>query len=251
VSAAPHADMLAETSRLLAMAGERGLVLRVTGGVAIALHAGDVLPGSLRRPWKDIDFATLRGASRGVNELFGAGGYTADRQFNALNGHRRLLYHDPINGRQVDIFVGSFQMCHEIPLTARLELESVTIPLAELMLTKLQIVELNEKDVRDTVLLFHGHDVADHDDDAVNGAQIAKLCGSDWGLWRTITTNLVRCREHLDDYALSGEERERVSGRLAAVLDWIEAAPKTRGWKLRAKIGERKRWYELPEEVEQ
>ena len=74
-------------------------------------------------------------------------------------------------------------------------------PLAELLLTKLQIIELNEKDVRDTVLLFHGHDVDDHDDDAVNGARIAELCANDWGLWRTITANLERCREHLTDYA--------------------------------------------------
>jgi len=125
------------------------------------------------------------------------------------------------------------------------------VPLAELLLTKLQIIELNEKDVRDTVLLFHGHQVAEHDDDAVNGARIAELCAGDWGLWRTITGNLARCREHLNDYALPDPDLDRVGQRLDAVLDRIENEPKSRGWKLRAKIGERKRWYELPEEVEQ
>jgi hypothetical protein len=112
-------------------------------------------------------------------------------------------------------------------------------------------VELNEKDVRDTVLLFHGHEVADHDDDAVNGQRIAALCASDWGLWRTITANLARSGEMLDGYDLPGEDRERIADRVKAVLHRIEQAPKSRGWKLRAKIGERKRWYELPEEVDQ
>jgi hypothetical protein len=141
-------------------------------------------------------------------------------------------------------------MCHEIPFSGRLKAGEPTVPLAELLLTKLQIVELNEKDVRDTVLLFHGHQVADHDDDAVNAERIGELCGSDWGLWRTITANVARCREMLGDYSLPVTDLQRISERLTRVLDRIEEAPKTRAWKLRAKIGERKRWYDLPEEVE-
>ena len=101
-----------------------------------------------------------------------------------------MLFHDNEHGRQVDVFVGAFRMCHEIPLSDRVRPGSDTVPLAELLLTKLQIIELNEKDIRDTVLLLHGHEVADQDDDAVNGARIAELCAADWGLWRTITANL-------------------------------------------------------------
>jgi hypothetical protein len=118
------------------------------------------------------------------------------------------------------------------------------------MLTKLQIIEVNEKDIRDTMLLFHGHPIADNDNGAVNGAQIAQLCASDWGLWRTITANLERCRTHVGDYELPDADRERIHGRFDELLERIEAEPKSRGWKLRAKVGERKRWYDLPEEVE-
>jgi hypothetical protein len=141
-------------------------------------------------------------------------------------------------------------MCHEIPLNDRLQVQDRTVPLAELLLTKLQIIELNEKDVRDTLLLVHGHEVSDADGDAINGARIAELCASDWGLWRTITANVETVLEHAAGYDVPGGDRERMAGRLREVLDRIEAEPKTRGWKLRAKIGERKRWYELPEEVE-
>jgi hypothetical protein len=118
------------------------------------------------------------------------------------------------------------------------------------MLTKLQIIELNEKDIRDTVLLFHGHAIEDRDDGAVNGALIAELCADDWGLWRTITANLERCRGHVGDYELPAADQERIESRFDELLQRIEDAPKSRGWRRRAKVGEKKRWYELPEEVE-
>jgi hypothetical protein len=239
-----------EAERLLDQAQRDGTTLALLGGVAVRLHATDV-PPSLDRDYKDIDFAVPKGRGGDADKLLRAGGYEPEISFNAMMGKERMLFHDTAHGRQVDVFVGSFRMCHEIPFGNRLAAGERTVPLAELLLTKLQIVELNEKDVRDAVLLFHGHDVADHDGDAVNGARIAELCANDWGLWRTITANLARCREHLNDYSLADPDVERIGRRLDDVLERIEQAPKSRGWKLRAKIGERKRWYELPEEVEQ
>jgi hypothetical protein len=239
-----------EAERLLDQAQRDGATVALLGGIAVRLHAPEV-PEVLDRPYKDIDFAVPKGRGSDADKLLRGAGYEPEIVFNAMNGKERMLFHDTQHGRQVDVFVGSFRMCHEIPFGNRLAPGARTVPLAELLLTKLQIVELNEKDVRDTVLLFHGHDVANHDDDAVNGERIAELCASDWGLWRTITANLARCREHLGDYALPDADLQRVGRRLDTVLDRIEEAPKSRGWKLRAKIGERKRWYELPEEVEQ
>jgi Uncharacterised nucleotidyltransferase len=243
-------DVVEEAERLLGLAGADGVNVALLGGVAVRLHAREV-PPALDREYKDIDFAVPKGGGSQAAKLLREHGYEPRAAFNAINGKERMLFHDLDHGRQVDVFVGAFRMCHEIPFGDRLKPGEPTVPLAELLLTKLQIIELNEKDVRDTVLLFHGHDVADHDDDAVNGARIAQLCANDWGLWRTITGNLARCRELLSDYSLPAEEQGRIGARLSALLDRIEQAPKSRGWKLRAKIGERKRWYDLPEEVEQ
>jgi hypothetical protein len=139
-------------------------------------------------------------------------------------------------------------MCHEIPLEQRLTVNAATVPLAELLLTKLQIIELNEKDVRDTVALFHEHEVTD-DDTGINGVRVAELCCSDWGLCRTITANLENVRSHLDRYALSAAENERVNAGIAVVQERIEAGPKSRAWRLRARVGDRVKWYETPEEV--
>jgi hypothetical protein len=242
--------VLAEAERLLDSAREHGATMPLLGGVAVRLRASQV-PPALERDYKDLDFAVPKGGGKSAANVLRQEGYEPEVAFNAMNGKERMLFHDPEHGRQVDLFVGSFRMCHEIPFGGRLQAGEATVPLAELLLTKLQIVELNEKDVRDTVLLFWGHDVAEHDGDAINAQRVAALCAADWGLWRTITANLQRCAQHLDEYPLERADRERVSARIAAVLERIEAEPKSRGWRLRAKIGERRRWYELPEEVAQ
>ncbi|MGZ4172368.1 MAG: hypothetical protein ACXVRN_13485 [Solirubrobacteraceae bacterium] len=241
-------SLVDEGERLIDLAHGQGVTLALLGGVAVRLLARDI-PPALDREYKDLDFAVPKGRGRDASKLLTDSGYEPEVSFNAMNGNERLLFHDLPHGRQVDVFVGSFRMCHVIPLTERLSAEHRTVPLAELMLTKLQIVELNEKDVRDTLLLFHTHEVADHDVDVLNAGRIAELCASDWGLWRTITHNLERCRELVSGYELPEPERQQISRRIGSVLEHIEAEPKTRGWKLRAKIGERKRWYELPEEV--
>ncbi|MDE3134495.1 MAG: hypothetical protein KGL15_10535 [Acidobacteriota bacterium] len=243
-------DLVAEGERLLALAHDQDATFALLGGVAVRLRAPEV-PEVLDREYKDLDFAVPKGASGAAGKLLADAGYEPHVVFNAMNSKERMLFHDNVNGRQVDVFVGAFRMCHEIPLSERLKPREKTVPLAELLLTKLQIIQLNEKDIRDTVLLLHGHEIAEHDDDAVNSARIAGLCAGDWGLWRTITKNLERCAEDLHEYALPDEKQSQIKDRLRQLLARIEAEPKSRGWKMRDRIGERKRWYDLPEEVEQ
>lgn len=243
-------DLVEEGERLLALAHDQNATFALLGGVAVRLRAPEV-PAALDREYKDLDFAVPKGGGGAAGKLLTEAGYEPEVVFNAMNSKERLLFHDTVNGRQVDVFVGAFRMCHEIPLSDRLQPREKTVPLAELLLTKLQIIELNEKDIRDTVLLLHGHEIAERDDDAVNGARIAELCAGDWGLWRTITRNLERSATHVDEYTLPDDKRTQIKDRLSQLLARIEAAPKSRAWKLRDKIGERKRWYDLPEEVEQ
>ncbi len=243
-------DIVAEGQRVLGLASKVGVPLKLLGGVAVRLHASDV-PPSLDRDYKDLDFAVPKKSAGDTDKLLREAGYEPHITFNAMHARERALFFDDHHGRQVDIFIDSFRMCHQIPLSDRLKGGGDTVPLAELMLTKLQIIELNEKDVRDTVLMLHGHAVDEHDDEAINAARIAELCGEDWGLWRTITANLERCRSHLDQYDLPQADRERIATRFDEILGRIEEEPKSRGWKLRAKVGERKRWYDVPEEVSQ
>jgi hypothetical protein len=210
----------------------------------VRLQVAD-MPDAVKREYRDLDFATTKKGAGGTQKLLRDLGYDPHVAFNAMNGKERLLFFDDANGRQVDVFVSSFRMCHEIPFEGRLDVHDASVPLAELLLTKLQIVELNEKDVRDAVALFNGHDLSE-DDRGINAPRVAQLCADDWGLWRTITHNLDNVNHHLDSYDV---DRGAVSGRIERLLVRIEDEPKSRGWRLRAKVGERKRWYELPEEV--
>ena len=238
-----------EARRVVEEAERAGVGLRLLGGVAVRLRAGERLHPAFLREYADLDFIAPRGSSAEVQRFFGEQGYVPQVRFNTLYGKERLLFFDEGNGRQVDVLVGDFRMCHRIPLGERLQKEPLTIPLAELLLTKLQIVELNEKDVRDALALLHAHEVGEGDGDRVNAARVAGLCAADWGLWRTFTANLGSLGGHLGRYGLSPEDEERVRGRIGALQERVEREPKPLAWRLRARIGDRKRWYELPEEV--
>lgn len=241
-------DVVAEGRRLLERAASDGVTIRVLGGVAVRLHSHDLRP-AFEREYGDLDFVTRKKDAGGAAALLRAAGYEPHVAFNALNGRERMLFFDNVHDRQVDVFVGSFSMSHKIPLEERLEIETATVPLAELLLTKLQIIELNEKDVRDSLAILHEHSVGESDDDTVNEGRIAQLLAADWGLWRTITANLAACRGYVDRYELSQDDQAEVSARIGRLEERIEAEPKSRGWKLRARVGDRKRWYEVPEEV--
>ena len=241
-------DVVLEGTRLLRAAEDRGLPLRLIGGVACCVRAGGGLHPAFQRSYGDLDFVTGKKASGAAQKLFRESGYAPQVTFNALNSKERLLFVDEENERQVDVFVGGFSMSHTIPLQGRIEVDPETVPLAELLLMKLQVHELNEKDVCDALAIVHGHPIGDSDGDTVNAARIAELCASDWGLWRTITANLDTCFAHVARCELDAADGEELRGRLSSLRERIDAEEKSRAWRLRAKIGERKRWYETPEE---
>jgi len=201
----------------------------------------------LARSYADIDFATIGSAKDQVVRLLESLEYTGDKEFNMLHGHRRLYFWDERAKRQVDVFVDEANLCHRIELKHRLETVPLTLSLADLTVLKLQVVETNEKDYLDLCAIFADHELT-RDDSGINSTYIAELTASDWGLWRTLTMVAERTEQfasELNGFEAAGVVVERLR-RLRTELD---AAPKSRGWKLRARIGDRKRWYELPEEA--
>ncbi len=193
----PDADIMTEASRLLEAANDADVPVRLIGGLAVRLHVPSGTDPIFEREYKDIDLVTLKGKSKLVTNFMITMGYEPDRVFNATNGHRRLLFYDVANSRQVDVFVGSFEMCHDIPITERIVLADHSIPLAELLLTKMQIVELNAKDQTDILTMLYHHDVASDDVEQINANRVAELCAADWGLWRTTKMNVERVRAAL------------------------------------------------------
>jgi hypothetical protein len=243
----PLADPVAEGIRIVDGAAESGVPLRLLGGVAVAVRCPSSRQPPLQRGYADVDLATKGAAREEVTDLLGALGYVPDREFNTLHGHRRLFFWDEGNQRQVDVFVDEANLCHRIDLRKRLELVPQTLSLADLTVLKLQVVETNEKDYLDLCAIFADHDLST-DEDEVNSIHIATLAASDWGLWRTMGMVAERTAQFARD--LPGfTASERVAARLTLLREELDTVPKTRGWKLRSRIGDRKRWYELPEEV--
>jgi len=245
--ATPHESLLEEAERILSGAESKGITLRLLGGVAVGMRCPSASKAPLTRRYVDIDVIGHRKETAKIKQLFGELGYRPRERFNALHGSR-FIFNDIKHQRRVDVFLDVFQMCHKFDFKDRMGLEPRTLPVSDLLATKLQIVEINEKDIKDILALLLDHDVSAAEvPDGINAAYIAKLCAEDWGMYRTFTVNLAKIGEYAGGSGLDDEQRRRVSARAESLRSSIEAMPKTMGWKMRARVGDRKRWYELPE----
>lgn len=245
-------DLEKEMHRLISAAQEQDIFLRVLGGLAIKVHSPHASHRSLERKYPDIDFVTNKTGAKKLVGFLPSMGYTPNKTFNTLSGDRRQLWYDEEQGRQIDVFIGDFTMCHTLPLADRLEVEPLTIPLAELYLSKAQIVELNRKDILDLLALLLDHEVGPGDKETINSDLIAGLCAKDWGLYTTISMTIQKLRDFLDEGSIDLEEDEiqTIKRRLIAMEKAMDVAPKTMAWKMRARVGTRVRWYEEVEEVQ-
>jgi hypothetical protein len=240
-----------EAKRILDEAKQRGIILRLFGGVAVKYHCPSATHRSLQRSYPDLDFFGRGKQGREIRKLFLDLGYEPNQRFNALHGATRLIFEDGKNQRVVDIFLDVFRMCHILHLGDRLTLNDYTIPISDLLLTKLQVVETNEKDIRDLIAILKDHDVIDHiasgDKEVIDTGYIASLCADDWGLCKTISLTLKKLLTFLPKYELEPEAKQILEARISKLLKAIDTVPKSLKWKLRDKVGERKRWYDLPE----
>jgi hypothetical protein len=221
---------------------------KLVGGAAVNLHSPSARQAPLKRKYGDLDFVAPSKQQASVQKMFESLGYEGDRRFNTLNGHQRLLYFDGVNGRQIDVFIDRMKMCHVIELSNRLGHEGATLTPADLLLSKLQVFEVNMKDLVDTIALLLDHPIADHDEDAINAAYLGKLTAEDWGLHRTLQLNTAKVRDAARELDV---DADRINQRLDQLWARFDAQPKSFKWKLRARVGDRVSWYELPEEVRQ
>jgi len=226
-------ELLDEGVALVEAAAADDQVLRLLGGAAIMLHSG--VNGY--RQLGDLDAVVRQEDARAIGATLRGRGYEPESRFNALHGDRRQIFHGPKG--KLDVFVEVFEMCHRIDLARRLLLDSPTLTVSDLLLTKLQVVELNAKDAEDAAVLLRAHELGHGEGDRVNLDYVTALAADNWGLWRTLTGTLGRLEELQPD----------VAPKARTLRDELDGAPKTRRFRLRARVGERKRWYELPDEV--
>jgi hypothetical protein len=241
-------DPLPEALALARGAADASLGLKLLGGLAVRALCPE-FPPRLRRD-QDIDFACVTKQRKKVADYLAGAGCEPDRRFNNLNGDRQMYFTAP-SGRPIDVMVDRLSMCHVLDFRPSFDRQPFTIDAVDVLLSKLQIIELNEKDLRDIVHLLAALPLGGGSQASIDTDRFGKLLGADWGWWRTVTGNLAKMEELLGDRpALIPDNRvyEPVAqaGRL---LELAVQAPKSMKWKLRANVGDRVRWYELPEEV--
>ena len=247
-----RADLEAEVRDLVDAAADTGITLRVLGSIGVAMHSHDaaaIIP-AFERTYADIDLAAYKRDAAGLGRLLARLGYLDDREVYAASEGRRAIFDHPTRQLHVDVFYDRLEFCHVIPLTGRLEVDRPTIPIAELLLSKLQIVRINEKDVIDIVLLLLDHPLGSGDDDTIDIDRVARLCADDWGLWRTLTQNLEKVRILAAGFPqLTDGQRSVVTTAAGEIKARIDAAPKSMGWKMRDRVGDRRQWWTDVDEV--
>jgi len=228
-------------------ADDANVPARLLGGVAVALHCPTASLPAFQRQYEDIDVVIEKRGRKHIDAIARSCGFEPDIEFNNLHGLERRTYYSERHGK-MDVFVGRFSMCHSLSFEGRLEADHPTVSLADLVLTKAQIYELNLKDAHDLIALLADHPVASGDDETINADRIGDVCGKDWGFWRTVTRTFETIEQIVRSEPVLAPQRETVVSALAVLRRELERAPKSSKWKMRSKVGDRKSWYALPED---
>lgn len=241
-----------EAQRIVNAAAEKGVSMRILGALAFKFHCPKFgfVQEALGRKYTDIDFAAYSVEGTQITELMLSLGYKGDDEVNIFFGDSRLIFDNPQNGIHIDVFFEKLDFCHPVPWVGRLDKDSPTLPLAELLLEKMQIVQINEKDIIDTIMLLLEHDLGDDDNEKINMRRVCSLCAADWGLWRTTTMNLQKVKTLVQKYEnLTDDHKNVVVQKVNGIFDILDREPKSFKWKIRSVLGDRVKWYKEVDEV--
>jgi hypothetical protein len=242
-----------ELKRILKASSEAGIIMRVIGSLAFQMHCPKYgyLQAAMGRAYTDIDFAAYHRQTKVIQALMSGLGYKENREVFIVSEGERAIFERAEIGIHIDVFYEKLAFCHVIYWNNRLEVDNPSIPLAEMLLEKMQIVQINEKDIIDTIMLLLEHPLGDNDQETINIKYIAGLCANDWGLWRTTTMNLAKVQQLAQGYTqLNSDQKGQIDLQVKSALARIEKEPKSLAWRLRARVGDRVKWYRDVDEVQ-
>lgn len=245
-------EFIDEAKRIINCAKKRGVQLRLIGALAFNLHCPKFnhIHDKWGRVFTDTDFVARSEDSSALIEAYQELGYQNDEMIATLYGDKRLIFDHPETGFHSDIFFDHLDFCHVLPLRERLDIDELTIPLAELFLEKMQIVQINKKDIVDTMMLIREHPIGESDDDTINAPIISRVLATEWGFWRTVTMNMEKVKRTTEQTdLLEDTDKSDVLHKLEVIKKQIDAEPKPLAWKVRSKIGDRIKWYKDVDEL--
>jgi hypothetical protein len=241
-----------ELKAILKASDDANILLRVIGSLAFQMHCPQFgyLQAAMGRAYTDIDFGAYSGQNKQITEMMTKMGYVENREVYIASEGERAIFDKPGTSLHVDIFYEKLDFCHAIYWKDRLEVDSPTIPLTELLLEKMQIVQINEKDIIDTIMLLLEHPLGNIDKETINIDLAAQLCANEWGLWRTTTMNLEKVKQLAGHYTqLTDEQKAKVTSQVDEIITRLNSEPKPLAWRIRDRVGDRVKWYKEVDEV--
>lgn len=242
-------EFVDEALALVRDADAEGIQLRILGSIAYRLQCPNNLNlfQDMKRVLTDVDFGAEKKQNKAIRKFLMARGYVPDEGvYMASEGARHIYLHKDTK-LNVDVFADELNFCHKVPFRGRLHIDSPTICNTDLLLEKMQIVEINLKDFKDTIVLMLEHPLSHQQPGhkSIDTAYIVDMMRQDWGFYYTFTTNLKRVPDYLCEFtSIRPADADLIRSRIAELLSAIESAPKTMGWKMRAAIGTRRKWYQ-------
>jgi len=241
-----------ELRRILKASDDAGIILRVIGSLAFQMHCPrfGYIQAAMGRAYTDIDFAAYQRQTREIQAMMSGLGYRENREVLIVSEGARAIFERAEIGLHIDVFYEKLDFSHVIHWKDRLEVDHPSIPLAEMLLEKMQIVQINEKDIIDTIMLLLEHPLGDKDKETINIQRVAQLCSTDWGLWRTTSMNLEKVQKLAQGYEqLTGDQKKMIDSQVKEALQRMDEEPKSLAWRIRARVGDRIKWYKEVDEV--
>lgn len=242
-------EYLQEAKRLTNEAQQQGIVLRVMGPIALHFYFPEYVELYRRmerlgeRVFTDIDYAAYGKHRNKVVPFFESNHYDLEKRAAMISGGgRHIFFSNRIP--MIDVFYDKLNYNHPIDYRNRLDIHPYCVSLTDLLLQKLQIVQINDKDLKDAMLLLLAGKIGEDDHDLINVKYVAKLMANDWGFYYTSTMNLSKVKTAVESVrVLTGENCAIICAQADLLLKYIEGTPKSFGWKMRANTGTKKIWY--------
>ena len=245
-------EFIEEAKKIIALAEQKGAPLRLIGALAFHLHCNkyNYIHKKWGRVFTDTDFVARSEHGPIITEAYRELGYRDDEMITTLYGSHRMVFDNPETGMHSDIFFDKLDFCHVLQLRDRLDVDDLTIPLAELFLEKMQIYQINEKDIVDTMMLLVEHPVGENDIETINAPIIAKVLAGEWGFWRTVTGNMEKLLAlNTKTDLFDAEEKQLIENGVREIRKHIDREPKPLTWKMRSKVGDKVKWYKDVDEL--
>ena len=242
-------EFVDEGLRLVREAEERKIKLRILGSAAYRIQCPENLNlfDNMNRVLTDVDFAGLKSQNQKIRDFLIEQGYIPDEGVYVASEGSRHIYVHPKSKLNVDVFADELYFCHRIPFKDRLDIDPLTISTTDLLLEKMQIVEINLKDYKDTLVLMLEHPLGSSSDSNkhIDVRYICNMMAQDWGFYHTFTTNLKRVPDYIAEFpTITGEQGNIIRSRVNDLMGRLEDAPKSMKWKIRSKVGTRTIWYQ-------